>query len=917
MDGVKFALSSIIPVGEKLKLCIARLRTDKSPELMNKMQEMINEFDSKIYNFQDLLPKEKPPPDPEPNAITIQAVETFNSRKQKIYQRYSGEISQINQRYKNLRKQIVANTELYCNKVYELEEKFKSDVEKLENERDKEIDRRRTAVDDEIRDIDQKLRPIKLEFQRKTQAKIEEINQTSENTYKHWQESIASTKQAIEGVEKEYSEKEEFFITSEQEIVNSYTNRCQTIREQQDVEMGKIIDEMNEVKKLIHREKDKVLNIKDRGNIAVTTYHSNYSEMVAKLSKHHTTQMKLIEIKLAEARHKAERLADIYADKSEQFKDIIVVNTSEQDEQIKKEVEKRPKLIEDAVKEKTEEYTKQIELLQTKINNLQTEINSNITEANKIVSSVHKEMNDKLNKIQDANDKEIRELNEEITKIVTYKSKIEGEEKTLRDSTEIIFQSQVNNLNIALTAMKRRHGEEIDTITAREKPIEEFIDYDKLYEDEINKTDSEYRQEEASYEKEKSVLLGVKAEEDKSRGYLETRKQNSPEITAMKETADDLKTKLHDVTARSDSGKAASAAKLESDKKVLDLKLEATINQIEKHHQDKMNMLRKEKETFKNEHDKIQKQLDEAAKRNDEAKVRAKLADEMNARIPEQMKEEAAKKREELLETYINQAFDQNRKVRKLEEQKNKLAEETEKTVRRSEYLRTHIALRKQEYENKIKEGMDRLDHDYSIMKKEQEQLMEKLAQTYKDNKNTLLDEIIDRSKSADELIAKIEKLQNDSKIGIERAIEMMVNELTGEHMNKQKERKKELDAEKKVIQVEIDNLLFEIKKEKNWKAQDNRMALKREFEKMEKEMSNKEEDVDKLQKEVEVLKKKLDEEMNSPCKKCPKVQEEIDFVKKDILDIVTHMQNVELEDSNRNFIATHFGTKSLPPLKN
>ena len=58
---------------------------------------------------------------------------------------------------------------------------------------------------------------------------------------------------------------------------------------------------------------------------------------------------------------------------------------------------------------------------------------------------------------------------------------------------------------------------------------------------------------------------------------------------------------------------------------------------------------------------------------------------------------------------------------------------------------------------------------------------------------------------------------------------------------------------------------------------------------------------------------------MNSmPCKTCPKLDDDIDFIKHDMIDIVSKMQSIEAEDANRNYIATHFGTqaKTLPPLK-
>ncbi|EAY11484.1 hypothetical protein TVAG_248510 [Trichomonas vaginalis G3] len=916
MDGVKFALSSIIALGEKLKISVSRIRNDKSPDVIKNLQNAINEFDSKIYNFQELVPKTKVKAEPTPTQVTQNLVEGFEHRKEKVYSRYSEEITQINQRYKNLRKQIVSNTEQYCNKVFEIEEKFKADIEKMENERDQEIERRRSIVDAQIKQIDDRLRPIKKEFKIKTQAKIEEVNQLSENTYNHWQESIATTKQAIIDVDKEYAEKEEFFITSEQDIINGFNKKCAEIRDVQDVEINKIIDEKNDIKKLIHREKDKVLSLKDRENMTVQAYHSNYTGMVAKLSKHHTTQMKILEIKIADAKQKAINLTKTYNELTQKFSSEILVNTNEVDDAVQEVLDKRPKLVDDAIKEKTAEFLKQIELLESKVSSLQAEINSNIKEANEIVSRVHKEMNDRLNQIQDANDKEVRELSDEITKIVQYKSKIEGEEKTLKDSTEIIFQSQLNNLNFTFTAMKRRHAEEIETVTAREKPVEEFIDYDKLLEDEINKIDTEYRQEEAAYEKEKSVLLGVKAEEDKSRGYLETRKQNAPEITSMKETADELKTKLHDVTLRADSGKAASASQLESDKKALEMKLNATIAQIERQHQDKMNMLRKEKEAFQNQYEKTLSLFEETEKSNNEAKVRAKLADEMNARIPEQMKEEAKKKREELLETYKDQAFDVNKKLSKLEAQKKEVQEKTETTVKRAEYLRQQISQRKMEYENTLNEGIKQLEHEYEVKHKEQDQIIEKMRETYKQNKDSLLNEIIDRSKSADALLEKVNKIEKNSEMDIQRLIEGKIDELTEEHMKKQNERRDILSIETKKLQTEIDNVLFEIKKEKNWKTQDNRMLLTRKFEEMEKEMKKKSEEVDKLNAEIEKLKVKLDSQTNSPCKNCPKVAEEIEFVKKDILDIVTKMQSLEAEETNRNFIATHFGTKSLPPLK-
>ena len=915
MEEARPILRDLREIGSEMMTYLARYAAVDYKFFRKRTMIAMDGFDTTFDKLSGLFPREVPALTEAQERQVSENIKRLEERREKVQNRYSKEIEQDERRFQRIYNEVGDKVAKFTDQIQSLTDQFDEAAgslrhlfEEQKSEKESAFQARMKTITQKVNDVQEAQNAVIAAEEEKITAKfLEQVEQKSANAFE-LQESIAE-------IERERLSKLEEFDKRQQQLFTAKERDIAEVNEAHDKQMELIDQRQAALQQAIYSVEERISTMQHRAMLVNSNHEGRRSFMHNSLQSQHTlnlkkarTQAEDMSAKIAQTERMIDSVQNMSLDSYQDQFDMM-------EKSIQYEIDQRDTAIADATDDLRKNYENKIAEQKEKLRELDAEISDNQLKAIRLAAMNQEKLNEKISALQSTNQREIDNINGEISRITGYLSKVHGEWSSLKSATRKIYEHRMIELRHRIEKRKEEQEQELLRVAEENQAVEDSTDYDKLLKDELDDVEGRYRDEEKLIEDEKVRLLNITVDEDRMRGALSTRKQFAEELNILKESENDLKAKLlalsqellkietmlNDETAvfaGEQQAKLQSAVRryeeeLEQEKKRLEEELARIREEIQSM---KKICLEREKELQL-----LQKKL-EPPKEEDRIKREQQLREEFEQRTAA-LKESIAILRED---------------IAKLTEQLQQLTEEMNEQKNRGDFAKQKL----NDLQDTFQKSVDRVNSEtrtkYERMLEAVRNALRKLEDSWRKEEDNLKEIIRQRMEELNLVQKMFEMHVCDVNNDTQKKMANIRDNKAAEWQDCQKSLASELAAEEEKFRAEVETEVTEFGKQERWRAQDNKILLKKEQEEYEHQLCLLRKENSQIKSEVADLQHALLNRLKWTCPECETREREIKEIKSQILSFVQKMHETEKEDSNRIYAASHFGQspRALPRLR-
>ena len=915
MEDARPILRSLREIGSEMMTFLVRYAPIDYKFYRKRTEIAIDSFDTEFAKLNGMFPSEVPQlTEAEVNLAKTNG-ERLAARREKVYNRYAREMDQDEQKCQRMFAQVSEREETFLEGVKALTRDFDAETARIQAEYNEKKSEKERVFNERMAEIVEKIGAVERQQEAEIAAEEEKVGVDFAGQAEQKRASALELEKSVAEIDQERQQRLEEFERMFQRLHETKEREIEELNAAHDKRMEQVEQRQKAVQQAILSVEERISTMEHKALLVKSNHDGRRSFMRNSMLSQHALSMKKAQAQVDDMKAKiaqTERLIEAAENVSlDAYKDRFDM----MEQSIQYEISTRDATVEGATSGLRRDYEKKVAEQKEKLRALDAEISDNQLMAIKMAAMNQEKLNEKISELQSHNQREIDNLNGELSRINGYLSKVHGEWSSLKNATQKIFEHRMNELQHEMERRKQMYADELVRIAEERKAIEDSTDYEKLLKDELDDVEKRYLDDEKLIEDEKVRLLNITIEEEKMRGALSTRKQCAEEMNILKESENELKAKLLELSQEL-------------------LKLETMLNdETAVFTNDQQAKLQSAIRRFEEELEQERKRLEEElARLREEIKNMKRASLEKEKELAQLQKKLAPPKEEDRIarEKQIREEFDKRssvlmasieelrRDIAALTEQINQLTQEMNDEKKRGDFAKQKLEDLRETFQKSVDRVNDETRAKYGRMVDTVQTSLRKLQEAWQKEEDNLNEKIRQRTEEL-ELLEKMFQMHiSDLNSSTQRKISELQKGKGSNYQAEYDNLAAEFKAEEDKLRKEVEDEALEFGKQERWKQQDNKMLLKKDQEEYEKELAAIRKANSQIKSEISDLQHAIQGRLKWTCPDCQKREKEIKDIKAQILSIVQKMHETEKEDANRIYAAAHFGqsTRTLPRLR-